>query len=227
MQHEVLSHRVSLRLELAPALPPVLGDRVQLQQVIINLVSTACRPWLQSPTGARTADPLAAGRRPIRCLVAVEDCGIGIDRREREQFVQRLLHHQAQRNGHGTIDLPLDHRSPWRTDVRRQQFRAGGDVSIYPAGGSGRLGVTTESMIPEKLQGFRISMIRPTNTWSEIAIQSGRISLRSRASRSAPLVSAPDPWRRRSHGRAPRCSPRPPTPPTPRAGSRPSAASGF
>src|SRR5205807_3835239 len=34
----VLSHRVSLRVDLASALPPVLGDRVQLQQVLINLV---------------------------------------------------------------------------------------------------------------------------------------------------------------------------------------------
>jgi nitrogen-specific signal transduction histidine kinase len=28
-------------MELAPALPPSLGDRVQLQQVIINLVTNA------------------------------------------------------------------------------------------------------------------------------------------------------------------------------------------
>src|SRR5712672_47639 len=38
LQRQVFSHQVSLRTELAPALPTVLGDRVQLQQVIINLV---------------------------------------------------------------------------------------------------------------------------------------------------------------------------------------------
>jgi signal transduction histidine kinase len=38
VQREVLSHGVSLRTELASALPPVLGDRVQLQQVLINLL---------------------------------------------------------------------------------------------------------------------------------------------------------------------------------------------
>ena len=38
VQHELLRHRVLLRLELAPALPLVLGDRIQLQQVVINLV---------------------------------------------------------------------------------------------------------------------------------------------------------------------------------------------
>src|SRR6202035_5686482 len=35
MLREVFSHQVSLRVELAPALPAILGDRVQLQQVII------------------------------------------------------------------------------------------------------------------------------------------------------------------------------------------------
>ena len=35
---ELISHQVSVRTEFAPALPMILGDRVQLQQVIINLV---------------------------------------------------------------------------------------------------------------------------------------------------------------------------------------------
>jgi signal transduction histidine kinase len=37
VQRELFSHRVSPWKELAPALPVVVGDRVQLQQVIINL----------------------------------------------------------------------------------------------------------------------------------------------------------------------------------------------
>ena len=38
VERELLDNRVTVRLELAPALPAVLGDRVQLQQVIMNLV---------------------------------------------------------------------------------------------------------------------------------------------------------------------------------------------
>jgi C4-dicarboxylate-specific signal transduction histidine kinase len=37
VQRELISHRVSLRMELAPTLPMILADRVQLQQVIIKL----------------------------------------------------------------------------------------------------------------------------------------------------------------------------------------------
>ena len=38
LHRELVSHRMSLRMELAPALGQVLGDRIQLQQVILNLV---------------------------------------------------------------------------------------------------------------------------------------------------------------------------------------------
>jgi PAS domain S-box-containing protein len=38
---ELASHGVSLELDLAPGLPAALGDRVQLQQVIINLLMNA------------------------------------------------------------------------------------------------------------------------------------------------------------------------------------------
>src|SRR6202035_1237851 len=34
VQRELISHRVSLQMKFAPALPNILGDRVQLQQVI-------------------------------------------------------------------------------------------------------------------------------------------------------------------------------------------------
>jgi len=39
VQRELVSHEVSLRMELATTLPRIFGDPVQLQQVIINLVT--------------------------------------------------------------------------------------------------------------------------------------------------------------------------------------------
>lgn len=41
VQREIAEHQVVLTLALAEGLPPVLGDRVQLQQVLINLIVNA------------------------------------------------------------------------------------------------------------------------------------------------------------------------------------------
>jgi C4-dicarboxylate-specific signal transduction histidine kinase len=38
VQRQLMSHQVSLQMDLAPALPVIPGDRIQLQQVMINLV---------------------------------------------------------------------------------------------------------------------------------------------------------------------------------------------
>src|SRR5208282_3291819 len=40
-QSEVRRNKVALRMELAANLPPVMGDRVQLQQVVVNLILNA------------------------------------------------------------------------------------------------------------------------------------------------------------------------------------------
>src|SRR4029453_4499250 len=39
---DLLLRRMPIKTSLSPVIPPVLGDRVQLQQVILNLVLNAC-----------------------------------------------------------------------------------------------------------------------------------------------------------------------------------------
>jgi PAS domain S-box-containing protein len=78
VQRELSSQLVSLRTELAPSLPMILGDRVQLQQVIINLVMN----------GVEAMQPIADRQRKLvirsdqdeerRVCVSVIDCGVGI-----------------------------------------------------------------------------------------------------------------------------------------------------
>ena len=78
VQRELISHRVSLRTELAPALPMVLGDRIQLHQVIINLVMNGIEA-MQSVTD-RPRELVIRSRQDEtqQVLVSVTDCGVGI-----------------------------------------------------------------------------------------------------------------------------------------------------
>jgi C4-dicarboxylate-specific signal transduction histidine kinase len=78
VQRESFSHRVSVRMVLAPALPMIMGDRVQLQQVIINLVMNGVEA-MQSVTD-RPRDLVIRSRQDEtqQVLVSVTDCGVGI-----------------------------------------------------------------------------------------------------------------------------------------------------
>jgi PAS domain S-box len=78
VQRELISHRVSLRTELAPTLPMILGDRVQLQQVIINLAMNGMEA-MQSVTD-RPRELVIRSRQDEadQVLVSVTDCGVGI-----------------------------------------------------------------------------------------------------------------------------------------------------
>ena len=76
---ELRHHDVSLVLQLAPELPAVLGDRVQLQQVILNLVMNAIEA-MGSVTGrSRELIIRAEPRDRDHVRVTVQDTGIGID----------------------------------------------------------------------------------------------------------------------------------------------------
>jgi C4-dicarboxylate-specific signal transduction histidine kinase len=77
VQREMDSHKVSLRLELTPALPMILGDRVQLQQVIINLVMNGIEA-MQSVTDRPRELAIGSRQDEARVLVSVTDCGVGI-----------------------------------------------------------------------------------------------------------------------------------------------------
>jgi PAS domain S-box-containing protein len=78
VQRELISHQILLPVELAPALPKILGDRVQLQQVIINLVMNGIEA-MQSVTD-RPRELLIRSRQDEKqqVLVSVRDCGVGI-----------------------------------------------------------------------------------------------------------------------------------------------------
>ncbi|HTJ58569.1 MAG TPA: PAS domain S-box protein, partial [Devosiaceae bacterium] len=79
VRDEVVGKHVALSVELAPDLPPVLGDKVQLQQVIINLLVNAVDA-MAAVDGRRRELVVRSQRRGTgQVLVAVSDSGVGID----------------------------------------------------------------------------------------------------------------------------------------------------
>jgi signal transduction histidine kinase len=78
VQRELTSHLVSLRTEFAPALPTILGDRVQLQQVIINLVMNGVEAMQAVTDRPRQLVIRSRQDQTQQVLVSVTDCGVGI-----------------------------------------------------------------------------------------------------------------------------------------------------
>jgi signal transduction histidine kinase len=79
---------VSVCLELGPAIPRVRGDRVQLQQVVLNLVLNSLHAIQQSATGNRTIILRTAPESPRAVRVAVQDSGVGIDEADLDRIFE-------------------------------------------------------------------------------------------------------------------------------------------
>jgi PAS domain S-box-containing protein len=78
VQRELTSHRASLRMELASALPMILGDRVQLQQVTINLVMNGVEAMQSVTDRPRELVIRSSQDETQQVLVSVTDSGVGI-----------------------------------------------------------------------------------------------------------------------------------------------------
>jgi len=78
VQRELTSQQVSLQMELAPTLPMILADRVQLQQVMINLVMNGIEAMQSVTDRPRELVIRSDWDETQQVLVSVADCGVGI-----------------------------------------------------------------------------------------------------------------------------------------------------
>ena len=85
-QTEVRRHKVALRTELAADLPPVAGDRVQLQQVVVNLILNGIEAMSTVEDRERALLIRTQPREGSEVLVIVKDSGIGFDPQNAERI---------------------------------------------------------------------------------------------------------------------------------------------
>ena len=78
IDREVQRNHVSLQLDLADNVPPILGDRIQLQQVVLNLVLNAIEAMSEVGDRRRELSVSSATDENNGALVVVRDSGTGL-----------------------------------------------------------------------------------------------------------------------------------------------------
>ena len=88
LHSEASRQSIAFRTELDPQLPRVIGDRVQLQQVILNLIVNAMDAM--KGTAHRPKEIVIRSEREGKSgvRVAVEDCGVGLSK----EIAERIFH---------------------------------------------------------------------------------------------------------------------------------------
>jgi C4-dicarboxylate-specific signal transduction histidine kinase len=101
MQNQARRNDAALHTELAPGLPSVMGDRVQLQQVVVNLLQNGIEAMNGVTDRPRT---LAIRSRMLDAgtvLVLVQDSGIGIDPKNDRRIFDSFFTTKARGMGMG------------------------------------------------------------------------------------------------------------------------------
>ncbi|HZE68296.1 MAG TPA: ATP-binding protein, partial [Pyrinomonadaceae bacterium] len=98
---DVLRSKVKLQAELAADLPPVVGDRIQLQQVILNLILNARDAMREVRTHPRELLITTLKSKSGEVVVAVRDSGKGLDAKDAERIFDPFFTTKAQGMGLG------------------------------------------------------------------------------------------------------------------------------
>jgi len=89
---ELQRHRVAVRTEIDAGMPAILGDRMQLQQVLLNLIINAIQSM--SAVDDRPRDLIIHCKRDVsdNCLlITVEDSGVGLDESVGERIFDSMF----------------------------------------------------------------------------------------------------------------------------------------
>jgi signal transduction histidine kinase len=90
VRDELQKHRVSVEVELNEQVPLVMGDRVQVQQVVLNLVTNAIDS-MAAKDGSRVLCVKSRIHDPSGVLVSVADSGTGVEQKDTDRIFNPLF----------------------------------------------------------------------------------------------------------------------------------------
>jgi C4-dicarboxylate-specific signal transduction histidine kinase len=99
-RHELARAGITVQTELAPEVPALHGDRVQLQQVMLNLIMNAIDAMAVTTDGPRKL-LIKSASVPEGVLVQVQDFGQGVVAREAERIFEPFFTTKPQGIGMG------------------------------------------------------------------------------------------------------------------------------
>jgi PAS domain S-box-containing protein len=100
LRDEAARHNISVRTELAEGLPPIVGDRLQLQQVAMNLIVNSIEA-MKDVDGMREMIIRSQHAEDGQILVSISDTGVGIPPQLAEQIFDPFFTTKAHGTGMG------------------------------------------------------------------------------------------------------------------------------
>ncbi len=115
--------KAEVALDLLRPLPPVLGDRIQLEQVLVNLMRNGFEAMRDSDCEPRRLTIRTAVESGHTILVDVSDSAGGHSPGHRRSRFRAVLHHQGRWHGNGASHQSVHHRAPWGKAVGHAESR--------------------------------------------------------------------------------------------------------